>query len=94
MYLRAAIRQASPTNGRGERRRIACYSLALCPNMPPWGFLANHTYSENPTLVVSESFFTQKTLALRKRPGIIAVEHLFESKYRDLDTAASIHQHF
>jgi hypothetical protein len=23
MYLRAAIRQASPTNGRGERRRIA-----------------------------------------------------------------------
>jgi hypothetical protein len=23
MYLRATIRQASPTNGRGERRRIA-----------------------------------------------------------------------
>jgi hypothetical protein len=52
--------------------------------MPPWGFLANHTCSENPSLAVSELFFAQKTLALRKRPGIIAIEHLFESKCRDL----------
>jgi hypothetical protein len=58
--------------------------------MPPWGFLASRASSETLALAVSESFFPQKPLALGKRPDIIAIERLFESKYCDLDTATSI----
>jgi hypothetical protein len=73
--------------------RLTCESPELCPHMPPWGFLASRAYSETPALAVSEAFLPQKTLALGKRPGIITVEPLFESKHHDLHTGASIHHH-
>jgi hypothetical protein len=74
--------------------RPTCESPELCPNMPPWGFLANLACSETPALVVSEALCPQKTLALEKRPGIVGIEPLFGLKCHRLYTAASIHQHF